>query len=164
MGDAAALPGGFASPDAVRAVAARLRAEGAPAVLVLRAGTGATGLLHWLDTPHARGWLRPAGGDAEALRADADTVAARLDAALKPASSPPTRPSWRASTVNCRSCLGRRAVLPAAPGRVFRSGPLCDRRQRRATAARARRGRRHRAAAHQAAAGRRRALVGRAAR
>ena len=82
VGEAADLPAGAAAPAAAQAFATGLRAQGAPAVLVLRVDTGATGLLHWLDTPHARGWLRPAGGDAEALRLDAQATAAGLAVAV----------------------------------------------------------------------------------
>lgn len=64
--------------DAAPAVARRLRDRGAPAACIVGVAQGDGRLLHWLDTPHARGWIAPAG----APRADAARFAAEWRAAL----------------------------------------------------------------------------------
>ena len=66
--------------DAVPAVARRLRDRGASAVCIVGVAGGGDGRpLHWLDTPHARGWIAPP--DASAAPA-ADRFAGEWSAAI----------------------------------------------------------------------------------
>jgi thiamine-phosphate diphosphorylase len=53
-------PAPDAEPGAAIGLARRLRGLGARTVLLLRVDHGEHGLLHWLESEHACGWLRPA--------------------------------------------------------------------------------------------------------
>jgi len=67
---------GASAPD----VARRLRERGAAAVCLVGAGNAGDRMLHWLDTPHARGWLAVSGEPA--VTGDAGCFGAEWEAAL----------------------------------------------------------------------------------
>lgn len=67
---------GASAPD----VARRLRERRAAAVCLVGAGNAGDRMLHWLDTPHARGWLAVSGEPA--VTGDAGRFGAEWEAAL----------------------------------------------------------------------------------